>query len=177
MEKNKFFLLFNGISLYIYWWTTFWGVANNKFLIGPILAIIYFIVHFFIIKNKLKEFKYMLFCLVFGFTLESSLYFSGLMTYKGMFTNKFLPVPFWILILWIGYSLTVFHSFKWIYKRYFVSFIMGGLIAPLMYVSANKIKIINFNYDVMETYFILMPLWSLSFLILNYASVKINENL
>ena len=51
MEKNKFFLLFNGISLYIYWWTTFWGVANNKFLIGPILAIIYFIVHFFIIKK------------------------------------------------------------------------------------------------------------------------------
>ena len=70
MEKNKFFLLFNGISLYIYWWTTFWGVANNKFLIGPVLAIIYFIVHFFIIKNKLKEFKYMLFCLVFWFYLR-----------------------------------------------------------------------------------------------------------
>jgi len=47
----------------------------------------------------------------------------------------------------------------------------------LMYVSANKIKIINFNYDVLETYFILVPLWSLSFLILNYTSVKINENL
>ena len=64
------------------------------------------------------------------------------MTYKGMFTNKFLPIPFWILILWIGYSLTVFHSFKWIYKRYFVSFIMGGLIAPLMYVSETKSKLL-----------------------------------
>ena len=32
MEKSKFFLLFNGFYLYIYWWTTFWGVANNKFL-------------------------------------------------------------------------------------------------------------------------------------------------
>ena len=119
----------------------------------------------------------MLFCLVFGFTLESLFYFSGLMTYKGMFTSKFLPIPIWILILWIGYSLTVFHSFKWIYKRYLVSFIIGGLIAPLMYVSANKIRIINFNYDVIETYFILVPLWSFSFLILNYTSVKVNENL
>tara|TARA_B100000579_G_C22840048_1_gene860918 strand:+ start:189 stop:719 length:531 start_codon:yes stop_codon:yes gene_type:complete len=175
MEKNKIFLLFNGFSLYVYWWVSFWGASNNNFYVGPVLAITYFVFHFCIISNKKKELHYMLFCILFGLFLESLFYYTGFLDYRGIVTQKYSIIPIWILILWAGYSLTVFHSFRWIYGRYYLSVILGGLFAPLIYLSGGRTGCIILNYDILTSYLVLVPIWSLSFLLLNYFSVRINE--
>ena len=176
MEKNRLFLFINGLSVYVYWWACFWGASIEKYYIGPLLATMYFVFHFYVIENKQKEFKYMLFCIFFGFFLESLFYYTGFMNYKGIFPQKYSIVPLWVIVLWAGYSLTVFHSFKWIYQRYYLSLFLGGIFAPLIYVSGNKIGCIVFKYDILTSYLILVPICSISLLSLNFFSVKINEN-
>ena len=176
MKINKLFLFINGLFIYLYWWVSFWGASVSKYYIGPILAIGYFIIHFFIIKDKKKEFKYMLFCIIFGFLLESLFYYTDFINYKGILTEKYSIIPLWVITLWAGYALTVFHSFKWLYGRYYLSLFIGGFFAPLIYVSGNGMGCIIFKYDIMTSYLILLPIWSVSMLLLNYVSVKINEN-
>ena len=71
MHSSKLFLFINGLSLYIYWWTCFWGASNGQYYLGPSIAIFYFIFHFIIIDDKVKEFKLILLYTVYGFILES----------------------------------------------------------------------------------------------------------
>ena len=175
MNIKKIFLIFNGITFYIYWWVSLWGASVGKFCIGPLLAISYFILHFILITNKKKEFKYMLFCIVVGFMFESILLYSGFLTYRGIISNSYNIVPIWPIILWAGYSLTVFHSFRYMKGNYFISFILGALFAPLIHVSGNKLGAISFNYSLYISYLTLMLMWSICFPLLNYASTKIND--
>ena len=112
------FILINILSIYTYWVACYWGAANNSFYLGPAIAILYFIFHFLVISEKRKEFKFLAYCLVVGFFFESILYYSGLIKYNGLLIQKYSIVPFWVLILWMGFSLTMFHSFKWIIGRY-----------------------------------------------------------
>ena len=176
MNKNKLFLFINGFSIYFYWWFCFWGASINKYYIGPSIAIVYFIFHFSRIDDKAKELKMMLFCTIYGFILESLFYYTGFIDYKGILPQNLSIVPIWVLILWSGYALTVFHSFKWIYKKYLVSFLLGGFFAPLIYLSGNRIGCIILKYDIITSYLVLFPVWSFSLLLLNYISVIINEN-
>ena len=175
MEKNRLFLFINGLSVYIYWWACFWGASIEKYYIGPLLAMMYFIFHFYIIKDKEKEFKYMLFCIFFGFLFESLFYYTGFMTYKGILPQKYSIVPIWVIILWSGYSLTVFHSFKWILGRYKIALIISCLFAPLIYLSANRVGSISFTISISNMYLILAFMWSLCFPLLIYIATKLND--
>ena len=175
LNIKKIFLIFNGVTFYIYWWVSLWGASVGKFCIGPLLAVSYFILHFILITNRKKELKYMLFCILTGIIFESILLYSGFVTYKGIFNNTYNIVPIWPIVLWAGYSLTVFHSFKYIKGNYFISFILGAFFAPLIHISGNTLGAITFNYNFYRSYLILMAMWSICFPLLNYASVKIND--
>ena len=117
----------------------------------------------------------MFFCIVTGIIFESILLYSGLVAYTGILNNKYNLVPVWPIVLWAGYSLTVFHSFKYIKGNYFISFILGAFFAPLIHISANKLGAVTFNYSFYKSYLVLMAMWSVCFPFLNYASVKIND--
>ena len=84
-------------------------------------------------------------------------------------------IPIWVILLWAGYALTVFHSFKWIYGRYYISLLLGGVFAPLIYLSGDRIGCIILKYDILISYLVLVPIWSVCTLLLNYCSVRINE--
>ena len=175
MEENKIFIIFNGISIYFYWWLCFWGASTGNYFIGPIFTIIYFIIHFIIIRNKSKEIGYMSICILTGLVFESILYYNGFLYYRGLITQKYSIVAPWVILLWAGYALTVFHSFRWIIGKYHIALLGGGILGPFIYISGSKIGAISLTYDFWISYFILMPLLGLCALFLNYMSVKINE--
>ena len=175
MENSRIFILINILSIYIYWVACYWGSANNSFYLGPTIAILYFIFHFSVISEKRKEFKFLVYCLVVGFIFESILYYSGLIEYNGLLIQQYSIVPFWVLILWMGFSLTMFHSFKWIIGRYKIALIISCLFAPLIYLSANRLGSISFTISISNMYLILAFMWSLCFPLLIYIATKLND--
>ena len=173
MNTKKIFIVFNAVAFYIYWWLSLFGTSKDNFYIGPLVAVFYFIFHFIIVTEKMKDFKCMLFCICIGIIFESILLYSGFLKYKGFLNH--LIVPFWVITLWAGYALTAFHSFKYMKGRYFVSLIIGGFIGPFIHISGNQVGAIIFNYDILTSYFVLMAMWSVFFPLMNYISVKIDD--
>ena len=167
--------ILNAIIFYTYWWLSFWGASKDIYYIGPLIATFYFIVHFVLIKDKLKEFKYMLFCICVGFIFESILLYSGFISYNGLINQKYSVVPIWVFLLWGGYALTVFHSFKYVIGRYLVSFIIGAFLGPLIYIAGDRVGAVYLNYEITFSYIVLMVMWSIVFPIMNYVSVRIND--
>lgn len=173
MNSKNTFLFINGIIFYTYWWLSIWGASIGNFYIGPAVAVSYFILHFIIVKDKFKEFKNLLFCVFIGFIFESILLYLGFLEYKSMMNSSVIPI--WVIILWAGYSLTVFHSFQYIKGRYFLSLIIGALFAPLIHISGAKTGAVVLNYSIATSYFVLMFMWSIALPLMNYISVKFDD--
>jgi len=171
MSHNKF-NIFNIISFYIYWYLCILGPSKDSYYIGPTIALIYFVIHFIYVKNKTDDFKIFFMCGILGVLFESILYYSGFIEYKGLLVDKFHIVPFWVIILWLGFGLTLLHSFKWILGKYTISSILGGLITPLIYLSAHNINSITLNYGLFYSYIILVALWAFLLLFINVMVTK-----
>ena len=90
-------------------------------------------------------------------------------------SEKFSIAPIWIILLWGGFGSTIFHSFKWILKRYYVAFFLGGLVTPIFYFSADKIGAIVINESFVNAYFILGIVWSFSLLLLIYIAERMQN--
>ena len=106
MSKVKFNIV-NIIVFYIYWYLCLLGPAKNSYYLGPIIALLYFCFHFIYVENKMNDFKLFILCGTLGAIFESVLYYSGFIFYKGILTSHFNIIPLWVLILWLGFGLTL----------------------------------------------------------------------
>ena len=76
MTKNKF-NIFNIVSFYIYWYLCILGPSRESYYLGPIIALIFFSIHFLYSQNKMDDCKLFIMCGLLGVLFESGLYYSG----------------------------------------------------------------------------------------------------
>jgi len=172
---SKYFLFLNVAFFYIYWWLCFIGASNHSYYYGPVSVLVYFLIHFYFIKNKVLEFKYISFCIILGFLIETLMLRMSFISYNGLLSEKFSIAPIWIILLWGGFGSTIFHSFKWILTRYYVAFFLGGLVTPIFYFFADKIGAIVINESFVNAYFILAIVWSFALLLLIYIAERMQN--
>ena len=152
---------------YIYWYLCLLGPSKENYYLGPTIGLLYFCFHFVVVDRKKDDFKIFILCGFLGMFFESVLQYTGFIIYKGILMNSFSIIPFWVLILWLGFGLTVLHSFKWFFKKNVISSIIGGLITPLIYISAHKIGSVTLAYNLGYSYIILAVLWIFIFFFIN----------
>jgi len=169
------FNIFNLVTFYIYWWVSIWGASEEKYFIGPSLAIIYFIIHFIFIDNKIKELYLLIFCFTLSIIFENSLINFGFIEYKGILFNNYGITPLWVLLLWSGFSLTLFHSSIFILGKLIFSFIIGGLFIPLIYLSAHQFGALSLKLPFLESYIILSISMGFLILLINIIATKIYD--
>ena len=158
MNKTKFNIL-NIVMFYIYWYLCLLGPSKEDYYLGPIVGLLYFCFHFIYTDNKMNDFKIFILCGTVGLLFESILHYTGFIIYKGILINYFNIIPFWVLILWLGLGLTLLHSFKWFLNHHVISSIIGGLITPVIYLSAHKINSITLTCSLSYSYMILAVSW------------------
>ena len=83
--KIKYKILFNFIGFYICWWLTIFGAISKIYCIGPIVTIIFIILHLYKVANHRKEDIFLL----ISFLLECLLKPSYLIL-KLLFIKEFL---------------------------------------------------------------------------------------
>ena len=175
-NKKVFFYLFNWSSFYIYWIVCIWGAARNEYLIGPALGFITIICHIFLVKEKFKEVKYILICLISGFIIQSIFYYLNILHYNGeLLIGKIIIIPLWLLILWAGFGTTIFHSLKWILNRALLGGILGSVLSLFMYFFAYKWDVILFKQNLWN-YLIIALFSAINFYILIHIATKMSEN-
>jgi len=153
-------IVFNVIGFYICWWLTIFGVVKGYFFVGPIVVVLFLIIHFYKVTNHKKEDMFLFICFILGLIIESVLLNLNIIIHKG-FLTQYHVAPLWSVSLWVCFGATIYHSFKWMSKQYIASSILGAMSAPIVYFSFKSIGVVEFGMSNFITAVSVSVVWCL----------------
>jgi len=83
--------------------------------------------------------------------------------------------PAWIIILWVGFALTVNHSLAWLKAHPILPFLMGFIGGPSSYFAGQKLGAVTYMADTLTVSLSLAIAWALSLVILFRISLVLSE--
>tara|TARA_Y100000590_G_C15454556_1_gene914038 strand:- start:131 stop:658 length:528 start_codon:yes stop_codon:yes gene_type:complete len=137
--------IFNIVGFQLSWWGCVLGVKNEMVYLGPILMVIFLILHFYVFTFNYSEIKLIVLFGIIGTLIDSSMAFLGILKYNGIYSPSTVIAPLWITAMWCGFTATVNHSLSWLKNRYFSSGLLGAVAGPLSYLAGVKFDAIQFN--------------------------------
>jgi hypothetical protein len=88
--------------------------------------------------------------IILGLSMDSALVLLGIYQFPETSTLSILNLPYWLLIMWSAFSLTVFVSFHWALNRQLIFVILCAVMGPFSYVAGRQLNIIEFaNNDIL----------------------------
>ena len=173
----NFRIILNFIGFYFCWWLTIYGAVKEIYFLGPLILILYMIVHFVYISFAKVEYLFIIICFFLGFLIDTVLLNLNFIIYKGYFPQHYNFAPLWSVSLWLSFGLSIFHSFQWLQRRYFLTMILGIISGPIIYYSCLRANIIEFNLPLYQILIIISFLWSFILPLYIYiADYLINEH-
>lgn len=106
--------------------------------------------------NDLKMIGLLMFI---GLLVDGTLMQVGFFT----FTSPGLPIPFWLLVIWIGLAMTIHHSLAWLKDKLLLAALFGGLGGPAAYWAGTRMGAASFNWSLTTSLCVLAIIWSLIF--------------
>lgn len=162
--------LFNIFGFQASWWCCVLGTQNGFPLLGPLVMLLFIIIHFKYVAYSFDELKLIIIGSSLGVLVDGSYKFSGLIFYMGDSFNL-LP-PLWIIAMWAGFCSTIRHSLRWLDNNYLLSFLMGFIFGPLSYLAGYNFDVISMTLDY-KTMLILSFSWGLSIPLLFFVNTKL----
>lgn len=129
--------------------------SNQGAAIGCVIIIILLATS----ERRLDDLKMM------GYLMFLALLIDGTLQQVGFFTfsNPGVPIPFWLLVLWVGLGMTIHHSFAWLKERLFLASLLGGIGGPAAYWAGVRMGAASFNWSLPVSLLVLSLVWSLMF--------------
>ena len=100
-----------------------------------------------------------------GFLMFLGLLVDGTLQQVGFFTftNPGFPIPFWLLVIWLGLAMTIHHSLSWFKDKLLLAALFGGLGGPAAYWAGTRMGAATFNWSLPTSLLVLAIIWSLMF--------------
>ena len=154
------FILFNALGFQLVWWLTALFQEQFSWLVAGLVLL-----HFYFLPREERslEAKMVLPCVGLGIYTDSLLSFFGVLVFAGENTQSLL-IPYWMILLWLGFACTLRHSLNWVFKKWWVTLIVGGAGGTLSYISASRFSALTLQSDV-TTYAVLFIIWASLFLL------------
>ncbi len=129
--------------------------ANPGAIIGCVIILILLVAS----DRKKQDIKVMGYMMFLGLLIDGTLQQIGFFT----FNNPGVPIPFWLLVLWLGLGMTINHSFAWLKERILLSSILGGIGGPAAYWAGVRMEAASFNWSLTSSLYKRQVVWSLMF--------------
>ena len=162
--NSKIKNIINIIGFNIGWWACVLGAANDLAYLGPVVMILFLIVHHYLFVSDIQEIYLVLIIGAIGTITDSLLFLSGSFIYAGAYSNEILIAPMWITAMWMGFSATVNHSMSWLKDKWLIMVICGIVFGPAAFFTGEKFGAIEFHLSALLSvlviaivYGILMP--------------------
>lgn len=129
----------NFILFQIAWLLTVFSAAHGYPYIGIIFTVLWMTYHLSVAsQDPKKEITLLAVVAVLGWLLELGLIMSQLVSYpqQAMFG---IPVPLWMVALWINLTATVNFSLSWMKGRYILASLFASIAGPLSYYAGERI--------------------------------------
>ena len=141
--------IINIVGFYIGWWGCVLGAANDMAYLGPLLMLVFLIVHFYLFFSSNQEIYLVLIICFLGTVIDTILFFSGSFVYAGAYSNELLIAPLWITAMWAGFAATVNHSMSWLKDKWALMVICGVVFGPAAFYTGEKFGAIDFSLSLL----------------------------
>jgi hypothetical protein len=165
--------IINFLLFQLIWFVCILGAAINETHAALALSMLLISLHFYLNKNKKNELKILLTASIIGFLFDGVLLKAGLVTYANPGWSYSLT-PLWIVVLWMGFAITLNSSLNWLKTKLNLSVLFGAIGGPLAYIAGEKLGAVTLMTP--NTIIVISIGWSIITPLLIYISKKISLN-
>lgn len=126
----------NIIFYQVAWLIAVLGAARGDWWAGPAAVTAFAVVQLWLSKQPRADLYLMVIAAAVGFVIDSGFAQSGALRYAS--SEQWTFAPFWIVALWINFSLTLNHSLSYLKLHLALASLLGAIGAPLAYWGAAK---------------------------------------
>lgn len=108
-----------------------------------------------------------------GFMLFLGLLVDGTLQQVGFFefTITGFPIPFWLMVIWLGLAITPHHGLAWLKNRPLLWAIFGAIGGPVAYWAGVRLGAASFNWPQLQALAFLAFIWAFIWTLVMYFSV------
>lgn len=132
-------------------------VLGREDWIGISLALL--ALHLVWCSQRGSELAVMLICSLIGIGFDVTLAIFDV--YRFTPDPGWLPIPWWLVVLWLGFTTTLRHALSWFIDRPLLFIVAAAIGAPLSYVAAVRLGAVIFPYGSLATALVLAGVWAM----------------
>ena len=152
MKLPHYAIWMNGVYFYAIWFIGVWGRETVEpwlfLMIGA---------HLLMCRDRGRELAVMIACGALGSSVDAILALIGVFVFDP--PPELLPVPLWLIALWLGFGGTFRHSLNWFVQRPAFAIVAAAIGAPLSYLAAARMGAVDLPYGHFSTGVGLGVLW------------------
>ena len=159
-------LIVNGLAYQAIWFfAILWGTPGAA--VGCVLILILLVTS----KCRVDDLKMVGFLMFLGLLVDGTLQQVGFFTFR----SPGFPIPFWLLVIWLGLAMTIHHSLSWLKNKLLLAALFGGLGGPAAYWAGTRLGAASFNWSLPASLLLLAVIWSLMFPAIMLFSVLLQK--
>ena len=124
---------------------------------GALLSLPLLILHLFLLPHRKQDLQMMGVLLLIGLFTDGILHLSGMIT----FTETGVPIPIWLMVIWLALALLPHHSLRWLKGRPILSSVFGALGGPPAYWAGVKAGAAEFSQPLLPSLLLLGLIWAI----------------
>jgi hypothetical protein len=104
--------------------------------------------------------------IVLGLVMDSALVAFDVYQFPDVSNLSIINLPYWLLIMWSAFSLTIFVSFHWALNRHLIFITLCALMGPFSYAAGRELNIIEFSNNDILLMIVAWGAWAMVFLLI-----------
>ena len=153
MKLPRYSVLYNIVLFQVLWFTAVLGANQSLFGVVLLLAL-----HLIWCTNRRAELFLLLTAAAAGIACDSIMAMAGV--YVFVSGTQTLPIPWWLIGLWLGFAATLRHSMAPLMKKPVLFSVLSIVAAPLSYLAAAKLGAVEFPLGQLTTALVVGLYWA-----------------
>lgn len=148
LKKLNFspWIIAQGVGFQLFWFSCVLG--QNSWLL---LSFILLLLHIIYSPNRYSDLKVLPLALL-GLSIDCGLTITGIFVFS--------TFPFWLILLWLGFILSLDHSLNWVSKLpAYQQSLIGGVAGTMSYLAGERFGAVDFGYSQLTSSLILFITW------------------
>ena len=165
--------IINFIFFQLVWFICILGAAINETHAAVATSLIIILFHFYLTKDKKTELKIVLLASIIGFLFDGFLLKNEMVLYADH-GWPYSITPLWIIVLWMGFAITLNSSLGWLKKKIKLSALFGAIGGPLAYLAGEKLEAVSILSP--DAIIVIAIGWAITTPLLLTISSKLSKN-
>lgn len=163
-------LIINAVLFQALWFACVLGSAQRMIWPSIIAGIVMMVWQLHPLRRHGNDLLVLIAAILLGLIIDTCWTIFGLMQFTD--PRPLHPIaPIWILIMWVGFALTINHSMAWMKEHRLLPALMGFIGGPMAYYAGLKLGAVEYLVNPWQMSVILGVVWAIALTIL----VKISQ--